>query len=141
MEQVTAIELGALMKLKEPIREIIDRNVGTQYYSLANLRLMDHPYKVRGSGRPGGLPAGVVNRQSGVFSRSLRIRGPLLLGRDRISITVFSRGEKPLGNWLLTGTGRMRGRPWTSQLRTEIYKIMAPIIATLGKRMRLRVKV
>ncbi len=141
MQQVTRLEMEALARLKEPIREVLERNVGTQYFSLTDLRKIGHPYKVNGPGRPGGLPAGVINRQSGGFFESLVLRGPLLLGKDRISITVYSRGEKALGNWLLSGTDRMKGRPWTKHLRTEIFKVTAPAIAALERRIRLRVKV
>ncbi len=141
VEQVTRIELESLVALKGPIQQVIQRNVGTQYFTLADLKRMGHPYKVGGDGRPGGLPSGVINRQSGGFYESLIIRGPLLLGRDRVAITVYSRGDKVLGDWLLTGTGRMKGRPWTSHLRTEIFKVVSPVIAAMEKRIRLRVKV
>ena len=120
---------------------VIDRNIGTQYFSLEALKQLRHPYRIGGGGRPGGLPAGVVNRQSGNFHKSIIIRGPLLLGKDRVAITVFSRGDKIKGDWLLEGTSRMMGRPWTSHLRTEIYKIAIPIINKTMKSMRLRVKV
>ena len=141
MQQVIALEMETLARLKGPIQEVLVRNVGTQYFSLANLKQIGHPYRIGGPGRPGGLPAGVVNRQSGEFFQSLIIRGPIPLSGDRIALMVYSRGEKPLGNWLLSGTNRMKGRPWTKHLRTEILKVTAPIIAGMGKRLRLRVKV
>ena len=65
----------------------------------------------------------------------------MVISRDRIAITVYSSGEKGLGEWLLSGTSKMKGRPWVSHLRTEIYKITAPAITAMGKRLRLRVKV
>lgn len=141
LQQVAAMELETLTALKAPIKQVIERNVGTQYYSLLALKSMGHPYKVGGPGRPGGVPAGVINRQRGDFYRSIVLRGPLKLSRDRLAITVYSRGEKELGDWLLGGTGRMRGRPWTSHLRTEIFQVAVPAIAALQRRLRLRVKV
>jgi hypothetical protein len=133
--------METLAQLKEPIQEVLNRNIGTQYFTLSDLRQMGHPYKIGGSGRPGGLPIGIINRQSGEFYHSLIIRGPLAISRNRVSITVYSRGEKPLGNWLLSGTNKMQSRPWTKHLRTEIFKIIAPAISSLEKRIRLRVKV
>jgi hypothetical protein len=141
IQQVTMLEMETLAQLKKPIQEVLDRNVGTQYFSLADLRKLGHPYRIGGSARPGGIPTGVINRQSGEFHRSLVIRGPLILGRDRVSITVYSRGEKSLGGWLLSGTDKMRGRPWTKHLRTEIYKIVVPALLKLERRIRLRIKV
>lgn len=140
LQKVRAVELTTLAQLKGPIQEVIDRNTGTQYFSLKDLANLGHPYRLGGSGRPGGIPAGVVNKQSGNFHRSLILRGPLAT-QDRITITVYSRGEKMLGDWLLTGTERMKGRPWTKHLRAEIYQVVTPIISTINRRLRLRVKV
>lgn len=140
LQEIRAVELTTLAQLKGPIKEVIDRNIGTQYFSLNDLANLGHPYKLGGSGRPGGIPAGVVNKQSGDFHRSLILRGPRAT-QDRITITVYSRGNKILGDWLLTGTGRMKGRPWTKHLRTEIYQVVMPVINTVNRRLRLRVKV
>lgn len=144
LQQITALEMETLSSLKGPIKDVIERNIGTQYFSLAELKAMHHPYRIGGPGRPGGIPAGVVNLQSGDFYSSIVLRGPLKLGQDQVAITVYSRGEKELGGWLLNGThGKhpMQGRPWTNHLRTEIFKVAAPAIAALEKRLRLRVKV
>jgi hypothetical protein len=138
-----AVEIAqGLSELKVPIKSVIARNVGTQYFTLSDLARLGHPYRLGGGGRPGGLPAGVVNRQSGEFYRSIVVRGPLI-SKDRILITVFSRGEKEKGDWLLTGTGRMRGRSWTTQLNKEIQAVIMPAMARIaaGMRTRLRVKV
>ena len=148
LKQLQTITLQNLRELKIPIQAVIERNVGTQYFSLEALKHLNHPYRSgmsksnpgRGSGRPGGLPRGVINRQSGDFYHSIVTRGPIIVG-DKVTITVYSRGDKIKGDWLLQGTRRMIGRPWTSHLRHELYAVLDPLITKLMKTMRLRVKV
>ena len=137
LQQITAEEMEVLRPLKGVIQQILVENIGTQYFSLADLKVMHHPYKIGG---PGGTPKGMVNLQTGEFFSSLIIRGPLA-GRDRNTITIFSRGGKELGNWLLYGTKRMQGRPWTMNLYTKITKATDAATAELTKRLRVRVKV
>jgi hypothetical protein len=140
IQQIEAVEIETLSSLKEPIRAVIERNVGTQYYSLAALKNMGHPYRIGGPGRPGGLPAGVVNMQSGGFFASFRIRGPLVASGNRITISVYNTaGYKVLGGYLAEGTERMKGRPWATHLETEIFKVTSPVIAALQKRLKLKV--
>ena len=140
IEQIEAVEIETLSSLKEPIRAVIERNVGTQYFSLAALKSMGHPYRIGGPGRPGGIPAGAVNRQSGGFFASFRIRGPLSVSGDRITISVYNTGGyKVLGGYLAEGTERMQGRPWATQLESEIFKVVSPVIAGMQKRLKLKV--
>ena len=73
--------------------------------SSAALRRMGHPY------RRGGFPPqdpGIINRQTGVFLRSWRTRGPSL-GGDQVSSRLFNTA--PQASFLNTGTSRMIRRP------------------------------
>ena len=140
MQQIETLEIETLSSLKEPIRAVLERNVGTQYASLAALKSMGHPYRIGGPGRPGGIPAGVVNKQSGGFFASFRIRGPLVISGDRVTISVYNTGGyKVLGGYLAEGTDRMKGRPWAAHLETEIFKVANPAITALQKRLKLKV--
>jgi len=137
-----ATEIAAeLNELKVPIKAVVARNIGTQYFTLRDLRMLQHPYRVGGPGRPGGLPAGVVNRQSGEFYRSIRVRGPLI-SKNRVLITLYSSGDKEKGGWLLEGTKRMKGRPWTVHLEKEVDKVIMPVLdrlTYLNKRLKVKV--
>ena len=138
LQEVNAIEMEALVPMKAAIQEVLVKNVGTQYFSLAELKALKHPYRIGG---PGGMPKGIVNLQTGGFFASFRIRGPLA-GRDRNTVTVYNTGGyKVLGEWLLYGTKRMQGRPWAINLYTEIYKVTEPFMAEMTKRLRLRVRI
>jgi hypothetical protein len=141
VKQVEADEAVILQQARTMAKEILDRNIGTQYYSLPALAAMGHPYGWHGSGRPGGLPAGVVNRQSGEFRDSFIVRVTVA---KRTTLTIYQSGMRTLGIWLREGThGKhaMRGRPWEQHLRNELARTVIPFIDTnLKRRLRLRVK-
>jgi hypothetical protein len=141
VRQAEAVEKDAMRAAKAMVRSVLVRNIGTQYFDLWQLHKLGHPYGYGRSGRPGGIPAGVVNRQSGRFYRDFFIRGPLHTGK-RISITVGQNGWGQIqGEWLAAGTDRMRGRPWQKHLQKEISKVVRPyLFKTLNERLRLTVK-
>lgn len=141
MRSVEAESKSALESARTMARSVLIRNIGTQYFDLRQLRAMGHPYsRIHGMGRPGGIPLGVVNRQSGGFYESFFIR-VAYTGR-RYSLLVGQNGpEQAQGNWLLEGTIRMRGRPWQKYLRSEIAKVVRPYLQTrLNERLKLTVK-
>lgn len=139
IRQVEVLEMEVLASAKAMVAEIIERNVGTQYFTLPMLAKMGHPYSLKGNGRPGGLPKGVVNKQGGDFYESISVRGPLNTGK-RISIYVKSTNSEK-SDWLLTGTDRMQGRPWNSHLKKELRAVVGPYIKRqLQQRLKLTVK-
>jgi hypothetical protein len=104
------------------------------------LRGLGHPYAHHGSGRPGGLPAGIVNRQSAGFYKSFFVR--VAHTGKRVSMIVGQTGAEQMQSlWLTEGTTRMRGRPWQAHLRAEIAQVVRPyLMKTLSDRLKLTVK-
>lgn len=140
MSAVEAEAVSALNGARSLARSILIRNIGTQYFSLQQLRGLGHPYSWFGSGRPGNLPAGIVNRQSGGFYQSFFIR--VAPTGKRVSLLVGQTGpEQMQGLWLSEGTSRMRGRNWQGHLRAELARVIRPYIAkNLEQRLKLTVK-
>ena len=145
MKEIEESQITTLKQLAPMFEKVIKRNVGTRYFSLAQLKAMGHPYgtKPQDTGRPGGLPAGVVNYQSGGFYNSFKILGPRRSpGRVGIYISLTGRGES-LGKLLEEGDPkhRMRGRPWQEHLNRELLKLKPAVDALLQRNLRVRIKV
>lgn len=140
-EQVEAVALEALKELKPVLWDVLEKNVGTQYASLAELRQMGHPYRIGGSGRPKGIPRGVVNRQSGEFFSGFKIHGPQRRGRYVSISVVVADSEK--GKKLEHGDPEhnMQGRPWQEHLQAQMRKAVGPAIRRLERTLRIRVKI
>lgn len=142
LNEVEQIETDVLAQAKILAQKVIERNIGTQYFSLPQLEAMGHPYSRRhGSGRPGGIPAGIVNKQTGAFLESFVARGPMKMG-PRIGITVHQTGNmEALGRELFTGNHRLRGRPWPAHLKKELTQVMVPFIrGQLETKLRIRLR-
>lgn len=139
MRAVEIDSKNALQAARGMARSVMIRNIGTQYFDLVQLRALGHPYSQQGTGRPGGLPKGIVNKQSGGFYESFYIR--LAYTGTRYSMIVSQTGaERMQGNWLALGTRHMRGRPWQAQLRSDIAKVVRPyLMKTLNTQLRLTV--
>jgi hypothetical protein len=140
MAAVEGEAISAMEGARKLARSILIRNVGTQYFSLEQLRGLGYPYSHRSSSRPGNLPDGIVNRQSGGFYKSFFIR--VAPTGKRVSLLVGQSGaEQMQGLWLQEGTTRMRGRNWQRQLRLEMARVIRPYLAkTLNERLKLTVK-
>lgn len=110
---------AALIDVKAFAQEIVKDTVGTQYYSLATLRKMHHPYSVTTPLPP--MPPGVINLQSGAFYRSLHWLNPVSSGQGSATIQFYSSDEEKSG-WLVGGNGRMMARPYDALLRQRIYR-------------------
>lgn len=138
--QTEAKQMSVLASGKVMANEIVRKSIGTQYFSLAALKALKHPYSLRGSGRPGGIPAGVVNRQSGRFAKSLFVRGPYKTSY-RIALQVMQTGDaQDIGALLARGSSRMQGRPWQAYLKRELHRLISPYIKN-GLAQTLKVKV
>jgi len=140
MQAVETETDSAIEGARKLARSLLIRNMGTQYFTLKQLRGLKHPYSYHGSGRPGGLPAGIVNKQTGGFYQSFFVR--VAHTGKRVSLVVGQTGgEQMQGFWLTKGTTRMRGRDWQGHLRSEMARTIRPYLAaTLNERLKLTVK-
>lgn len=111
-------QAAALIDVKAFAQEIVKTTIGTQYYSLATLRLMGHPYSVTNPQPP--MPPGVINMQSGEFYRSFQWLDPTP-GVNGATIQFYSDDEDKSG-WLVGGNGRMTARPYDALLRARVYR-------------------
>jgi len=143
MKQIEEGQLVTMKQLVPEFQKVLKKNVGTRYFSLAQLKAMGHPYgtKPGDTGRPGGLPAGVVNYQSGQFYNSFRVLGPRR-SAGRIGIYISFTGES-IGRLLEEGDPmhRMRGRPWRTHLNRELSKLRPAVETLLERNLRIRIKV
>lgn len=119
LKDFRAAQNAALIDVKAFAQEIVKDTVGTQYYSLATLRKMQHPYSVTTPMPP--MPPGVINLQSGGFYRSLHWLDPKPTGIGGATIQFYSSDEEKSG-WLIGGNGRMMARPYDALLRQRIYR-------------------
>ncbi len=126
-------EAEALSSVKPAIYEVLTKIVGTQYYSLATLRNMGHPYKSR---PPGGLHPGVINVQSGAFFGSFKLVGPSKAGT---TMALYLVNTSPKAALLNEGTDRMIPRPWSSYLMWHLQRAIRPKLGLeVSKRIKLR---
>lgn len=124
--------IQGLREIRPLIEEVLVKVVGTQYYSLATLRKMGHPYK---SKAPGGLKPGVINVQSGDFFRAFKVIGPV---RATGAVTIWVENDSSTGERLEAG-GRMIKRPWKSYLMWNLYRAINPVLGPLiAKNIKIR---
>lgn len=97
--------------------------LGTQYYSLLQLKAMGHPYSRSHPNPP--TPPGVINRQTGEFFAGLSVRAPKASG-SLIMLQIVSRSWK--SDLLLHGTARMIDRPYDRELKKRLDSVVPNII-------------
>jgi hypothetical protein len=117
-------ESETLEAIKPIVNEILVKNVGTQYYSLAALKRMGHPYKNRA---PGGLAPGIINVQSGEFFRSFKLTGPVASGQ-RMTLYIENNSWKAE---MLLHPGNMIPRPWDSYLMWHLQRAITPKLGAI----------
>jgi len=124
----------SLAEVRPLVYEVLIKCVGTQYYSLAALKQMGHPYKKRA---PGGLNPGVINVQSGEFFRAFKIEGPTRSG-SALTLWVDNYSWKAV---LLIDAPRMISRPWNTYLMWNLQRAITPVLGKLlAKNIKLRWK-
>ena len=121
---VVQAEVDTLASIRPIVNDILVKNVGTRYYSLAALEKMGHPYKNRA---PGGLAPGVINVQSGEFFRAFRITGPTLSGQ-RVILYIENNSWK--AEMLLHPTN-MIPRRWESYLMWHMQRAITPRLGAI----------
>lgn len=132
--QLERNQIAALQASVPLIESTLLTTVGTQYYSLLQLRKLGYPYKV--GGRP-PMPPGVINKQSGQFFRSIRVVGPTKIG-SLIVIQVYSVDEDRA--WQLAGTPREIPRPYKALLQSRLRQQAARQVASISQSL-IKVKV
>jgi len=121
---VVQAEVDTLASIRPVVDDILVKNVGTQYYSLAALKKMGHPYKNRA---PGGLAPGIINVQSGDFFRSFRLTGPTISGQQ---VILYIENDSWKGEMLLH-PHNMIARPWESYLMWHLQRAIAPRLGAI----------
>lgn len=114
--------LREMQSLMPVIREEVKKAVGTQYYSLQQLKQMGHPYGLLNPSPP--LPPGIINRQSGEFYNNMIIAPPRIV-RDRITISIDAQSWK---RDMLLHPSRMIARPYDIYLHQRLKRIIAPLM-------------
>jgi len=115
---LTKQQTRALDNTKAAIEQVLLATIGTQYYSLAQLRLMKHPY--RHGGTP-PLPPGIINKQRGDFYAGTVIIGPTRIG-EKVVIQVVNMREDYAAYF--AGTGRMVRRPYKLLLQSRLRRVI-----------------
>jgi hypothetical protein len=144
LQQIEEGAVATLAQVRPEVEEIIKKSFGTEYYTLKQLAQMGYPYSDRhGTGRPGGLPAGVVNRHKGEFYQGFKIRLTKTEKRVGLYVTLEGGRAEELGEKLLHGDPEhhMMGRPWDTHLRKQLGTLRPVIEQLAGKYLRIRVKI
>ncbi len=114
-----------MLEMTPMIREELVKAVGTQYYSLNQLKLMGHPYSVLNPNPP--LPPGIINRQSGEFYRGMVITPPRIV-KNTVTISVDSQSWK---RDMLLHPSRMIARPYDIYLANRLNQRLPSIINSI----------
>lgn len=123
--QLEANQLAGLARIVPVLQNTLLTTIGTQYFSLSQLRRMGYPYSPE---RKAPMPPGVVNRQSGRFYESVRVVGPTKIG-SLIVIQVYSVDEDRA--WQLAGTEHEIPRPYKALLQARLRQRTARQVAEL----------
>lgn len=144
LKQIEAGAIATLAELRPEVDKIIKKSVGTEYYTLKQLAQMGHPYSDRhGNGRPGGLPAGVVNKHKGEFYEGFHVR--MVTSAKRVGLYVSLEGGRAeeLGMKLKEGDPQhhMIGRPWDAHLKKQLAALRPAVEKLAEKYLRIRIKI
>jgi hypothetical protein len=124
--------VDSLNEVRPLITSVMTKTVGTQYFSLATLKEMGHPYKDHA---PGGLHPGVINVQTGEFFQGFRITVPKIIGG---TITIYIENDSWKGQVLLH-PNHMIARPWESYLMWHLQRTVNPrLTALMANKFRMR---
>lgn len=123
-EDVLQGEAETLQAVRPVVDEILRKTVGTQYFSLATLSKMGHPYK---KGSPGGLAPGIINVQSGEFFLAFRIIGPVASAKQ-MTLYVENNSWKAA---MLLAPANMIPRPWSSYLMWYLQRSLTPKLGAI----------
>jgi hypothetical protein len=116
MDRITSEQMAALVTMEPVISGIITETIGTQYYTLEDLRKMKYPYRV--GGQP-PMPPGVINMQTGRFFKATRITGPTRIG-DLVILQVINMDEDRARQ--LAGTESEIARPYKVLLQDRFRR-------------------
>ncbi len=119
-EQQLQDELMFAMNEIGPILDaVIKENVGTQYYSLADLKKMGHPYSIAHPHPP--MNPAIINFQTGEFYESTKRMPPV---KEGSIIKTYIVCESWKTDMLTTGTDRMMLRPWMTWLQWNLSRVV-----------------
>ena len=121
-------EVEALSAIQPAAEAMLDIYAGgTQYYSLAQLKAMDHPFSIR----HGTATSKMISRQSGVYRAGFQVGPPIIQANSvRLNLRMVSDRTKELDELLEGGTSRMVARPWR---RFAYNQLKATMILELQK--------
>lgn len=132
LKQFENAEIEALNIVKPVIQSVLIATVGTQFYSLTQLRQLGHPYSILHPAPP--MPPGVINRQSGRFFESIVVTSPVRIG-TRVVLSVYA-GDQERVDQLIKG-GRSIPRPYVlllqARMRRQVDRALGEALAGIVK--------